>query len=114
MRSKTLLLIVFMCLVSEALTAHPPDKISLEFNAETHILKVVIHHHVEDAVKHIVQKITVKINGKEAVTQKFQKQLNQEKQEAVFLIPGAVSGDEIEVTGNCNVFGKKKENYKIP
>lgn len=113
MKLKYFILLILMLLYSNGIYAHPPEKISLEFNKETHILKVVMQHPVEDAGKHIVNKITVKMNGNEAVTQKFTVQLNKEKQEAVFLIPGLKSGDKIEVTATCNVFGKKKETFDI-
>lgn len=96
------------------LRAHPPDKIVLEFNAETSILKVVISHEVKDRAEHFTKTIEVKLNGDEILKQTFLTQQGLKQQTAVYQIHDAQSGDRLEVTAHCNIFGKKKETFQIP
>lgn len=94
--------------------AHPPGKIILEFDQETSILKIVMPHQVKDVTEHIIEKVEIKLNGEEILTQEFLTQQDKEEQTALYLIHDAKSGDKLEVTAHCNVFGKKKETLQIP
>ena len=110
---KTLWFTVLLLLVIfQTAAAHPPSKIILDFNAETHILKVAISHSVKDTAKHFIN--TLSVNGNEIVDQNFLTQFDAADQEAQFLIHDAKPGDEIEVTASCNIFGKKTEKIKLP
>ena len=71
-------------------------------------------HEVKDASEHIINKVVVKLNGKEILKQEFLTQENTEKQTVIYQIHDAKSGDKLEVTAHCNVFGKKKETVQIP
>jgi len=99
---------------SQGLIAHPPSKIILEFNAETSILKVEMPHLVKDVTEHFIDRVEVKLNGKEILKQALLTQQDLEKQTVIYQIHDAKSGDELEVTAHCNVFGKKKETLQIP
>ncbi|HDQ44356.1 MAG TPA: hypothetical protein ENN17_02490 [bacterium] len=109
---KTIILAVF--LATQFAISHPPSKIILDFNPETHILKVAIAHSVQDTVKHFIDGLTVSLNGKVILSQKFLTQLDSKGQETLFLIHDVKSGDKIEATASCNVFGKKKESITLP
>ena len=109
-----ILIFGFMVMQNQVLLAHPPSKIILEFNAETSILKVEMVHAVKDGSKHFIHKVEVKLNGQEILTQELLSQQDTEKQTVTYLIRDAKSGDELEVTGYCNVFGKRKEMLQIP
>lgn len=109
---KWIILLVF--LVAQSAMSHPPSKIILDFNSQTHILKVAIEHSVQDTVKHFINGLTVSLNGNEVVNQKFLTQWNSKEQEALILIHDAKSGDKIEAAASCNIFGKKKEAITLP
>ncbi|NQT25446.1 hypothetical protein HQ585_08825 [candidate division KSB1 bacterium] len=115
--NRTLITLIFISLflfqISVAI-AHPPSKIILEFNAETSILKVEMPHKVKDASEHFINKVEIKLNGKEIVKQEFFTQKDTGKQMVMYQIHDAKSGDTLEVTAHCNVFSKKKETIQIP
>jgi desulfoferrodoxin (superoxide reductase-like protein) len=99
---------------------HPPDRVSAEFDAETHLLTVAVDHHVKDGVKHFIHRIEVELNGEKVIQQDFLGQPDMQEQEAIYRIADAAVGDKIEVTAECNIFGKKgveievKEKAKPP
>jgi desulfoferrodoxin (superoxide reductase-like protein) len=111
-QAKWIILLVFIA--AQSAMSHPPSKIILDFNSQTHILKVAIEHSVQDTVKHFINALTVSLNGNEVVNQKFLTQSDSREQEVLFLIHDAKSGDKIEATASCNVFGKKKESLTLP
>ena len=113
-RIRLLLILGFIFTQSAVLMAHPPSKIILEFNAETSILKIEMPHAVKEISEHFINKVEVKINGKEILKQEFLTQQDPEKQTVLYQIHDAKSGDKLEVTAHCNVFGKKKETLQIP
>lgn len=114
-RLLTILICVFIFMLQAGdAAAHPPVKIVLDFDQETSILKVAVLHEVKDAVKHFVEKIEVKLNDKEILNQEFLSQLDKENQTAMYVIHDAKSGDRLEVSAYCNVFGKMKEIFQIP
>jgi len=92
---------------------HPPDSLSLDYNQETHILKVTAFHPTKDVFKHIIAKIVVKLNNKEVVAQEFLSQMNREKQEVVYMLFDAKAGDKITVIATCNVYGKGKKTIQL-
>jgi len=93
--------------------AHPPSRITLNFDPATHILKVTMDHEVKDTAKHFINRVEIVWNELEAVRQDFAVQLDSGKQEALYLLPGAKPGDKITVTAHCNVYGKKKEAFQL-
>ena len=114
MKRKTILsIILFLVLSSQLAFAHPPRKVDLSFNLQNHILIVVAVHDTKDVVKHRIGQITVQLNGDEIVQQTFVIQLNPDEQKATYLIPGAKAGDEIAVTAQCSIYGKKKVKITV-
>lgn len=108
------LIVLLVSATFQMVAAHPPSKIILDFNSETHILKVAVNHSVDDTLKHFINMLSVKLNGNEIANQKFLTQFVSADQDAQFLIHDAKPGDEIEVTASCNIFGKKTEKIKLP
>jgi desulfoferrodoxin (superoxide reductase-like protein) len=94
-------------------SAHPPSATAISFDLESHTLTVTVDHAVKDASKHYVDKIVVELNGDTIIEQKFAAQLDGRIQEAFYLIADAEVGDEITVTAQCNVAGKKKASVKV-
>jgi desulfoferrodoxin (superoxide reductase-like protein) len=94
-------------------SAHPPSATDIGFDLESHTLTVTVDHAVRDASKHYVDKIEVKLNGDKIIEQKFAAQVDGRIQEAFYLVADADVGDEIEVTAECNIAGKKTTAIKV-
>jgi hypothetical protein len=100
-------------LVAGGLEAHSPEVVYLEFDFEDHILWVEVAHGVEKPLKHFVETIKVKLNGKEIITQTLHRQGTKEALRIVYRIIDAGVGDEIEVTAICNISGKRKGTLEL-
>lgn len=102
-----------MFMLAEVCVAHPPDEVSLEFNAETAMLKVEVRHSVNKVAQHFIDKVVIVLNGEEIIEQKFTVQGSKEIQEACYTIPGIKNGDELKVTAYCNISGKKTGTLEV-
>lgn len=91
------------------LSAHAPQDIELNYNSETAVLTVTVHHKVSDAEKHYVRRIEV-YAGKELLAQKdYERQETAAAQEEMFLFidKPLLAGTAVKVTAYCNISGKK-------
>ena len=95
------------------LYAHPAKDVILEYNKETKTLKIIAKHEVNNAEKHYIDWLVVKVNGNEKARQEYQKQTNNAELVVEIVLENVQPGDEIEVITNCNKFGKKKAKIKI-
>ncbi len=93
--------------------AHPASGIKLSYNNAEGVLRVSVAHSVKDAGSHYLSKITVSINGEEAVLHRLKGQNSDEGLELRYYLPGMKKGDKITVTAVCNKFGSKKASLKI-
>ncbi len=94
--------------------SHPPSKMQFSYNPLDRILSITVIHPTADTMKHYIDEITVEYNNAKRVVQTFISQLNGNEQKAVYLLFDVKPGDSVEVTGKCNMYGKKKEKYQIP
>ena len=76
-------------------------------------LKIEALHKVKNVNKHYIDKITVKVNGKEVKSMTLDKQSSAASQVVETDLPDLKKGDQIEVTTRCNEFGSKKGNLKL-
>lgn len=106
--------IIVLLLCCSVVTAHPPDKINLDFNQNNNTFKVVSEHPTKDVAKHYISRITVKQNDKIIVEQFIPEQENEKNQTVMFYLPYLKPGDKIRVISQCNVFGKKEIDFIIP
>jgi len=113
MKNLRMLLLIIVLGITVFLSAHPADDIKLNFDLAEKILTVTIYHSVKDAEKHFIEIITVKINKKEIITQKLEKQNNLKETTAIYKIIDAKAGDKIIVVTKCNKFGKKTEKLIV-
>jgi hypothetical protein len=93
--------------------AHPPSGIKLSFDGDARLLQVTVMHDTQKPDEHFIKSIQIRINGKDAVRQSYIKQTDPQKRTALVLLEDVKAGDEISVTGECNVFGKKTETVKL-
>ena len=92
-----------------AATAHPPSEIKLSYDAKSRLLQVTVMHDTKKPEEHFIKSIQIRINGKDAVKQGYFKQTDPLKRPASYLLEDVKAGDEVSVTGECSVFGKKTE-----
>lgn len=95
------------------LFGHPPDSLRLDYDQTIKVLKVAVFHPTKDASKHIIDKIIIKLNDKEVITQKFFTQMDRKKHEVIYTLFDVKTGDTISVTAYCNVYGKKNNTIQI-
>ncbi len=106
--------LIFLALVFVGVAmAHAASEIELSFDKETSTLTVIAKHSVKNASDHYIDEITVELNGKKIITQTFKMQTDDNGQEVIYIIIDAKDGDTIEVSTNCNKFGKKKTKLVV-
>lgn len=106
-------LVFAVLLAAVTAMAHPPSEIRLSFDPKSRLLQATVIHDTKKPEEHFIKSIQIKINGKEAVKQTYLRQSDAQNRTASYLMEDAKAGDEIAVTGECNVFGKKTETLKI-
>lgn len=107
---------VLSCMLVFGISAaygHAPKEVNLKFELDEKLLEVRVQHQVNDAAKHFVSKVTVELNGKRIVEQMLAAQENMKDQVLVYRITDARVGDNITVTADCNISGKKKASLEI-
>jgi hypothetical protein len=102
-------LAIAILLTAAAVMAHPPSGIKLSFDGSSRLLQVTVMHDTRKPEEHFIKSIQIRINGKDAVKQSYFKQTDPQKRTASYLFEDVKAGDEISVTGECSVFGKKTE-----
>jgi hypothetical protein len=105
--------LLYLLLFVQLSVAHAPSDITLDFDNETNILRVTVLHPVGKVAEHFVDRIVVELNNEKLIEQKFIIQSSDGTQEACYIIPGIKIGDEIKVTGYCNISGKKIKTLTI-
>lgn len=106
-------ILLFSMILAMPVFAHPPKGIDLVFEPNTKVLKVNIHHFVDDPSRHYIEKVVVKLNEEEIITQTFKMQKDKKTQEIMYVVIDAHEGDKIEVTAYCNISGKKSGTLDV-
>jgi len=96
---------------STTLKGDPAKKVNLTYQDGK--LKIEALHKVRNANKHYIDKITVKVNGKEVKLMTLDKQSSAASQVIEIDVPDLKKDDQIEVTTRCNEFGKKSAKLKL-
>ena len=113
MKKLTTAIITMALLAALPVYAHPPESIKMNFDIKKQTLKVDMEHDVKDITKHYINKVVIKVNGKDAITEEYKTQTNKKEQLDSYTLKGIKAGDEIAVTGYCSISGKKTEKLKI-
>ncbi|SRR6056297_1737516 len=107
MRKVLLFTLVLIFIFSTAAMAHPPQKVTTNFNMETQMLTVEFTHTVGgENSNHFVDKISIMLNGNEVITQIPGKQL-ENNESFNYYMPSVESGDEIEIMTYCSISGNR-------
>jgi len=108
-----LISVIFLLMFAAHAFAHPPSDIIFNFNAQNSIISIGIVHQVQDAQKHFIGDISIKLNGNKWIMQNFLIQTNLQTQAVSYVALGLKKGDVIEVTAACNQKGQFKKAFKI-
>ena len=106
------IIFAFMLLVI-SVSAHPPKKITLKFDIKTQELDIKVDHSVKDMNDHFIEKLSVKVNGKEVYSEEFSKQKDLKADVYRILLENVKVGDEVELTASCNKWGKKSKKLTV-
>ena len=112
-RFSILISVIFLLMFAAHAFAHPPSDIIFNFNAQNSIISIGIVHQVQDAQKHFIGDISIKLNGNKWIMQNFLIQTNLQTQAVSYVALGLKKGDVIEVTAACNQKGQFKKAFKI-
>lgn len=102
-----LLIFIIIALAPGIILANPPTKVELNLDFETKILYVKVHHSVDNAKKHYINKIEVYLDDELMIIQNFKKQKDNKSQKATYLLFDAVVGSKIKVRAICSISGSK-------
>jgi hypothetical protein len=114
MKKKLIIAAAVLFLMSGSLVfAHPPTDIIFNYDAKNKILSVGVAHTVKNLQKHFIKEITIKVNGKDWISQDFVSQATLDVQAASYAQVDLKKGDVIEVLAVCNQGGELKKTFKI-
>ncbi|MBP1677334.1 MAG: hypothetical protein H6Q20_1893 [Bacteroidetes bacterium] len=85
--------------------ADPAKKVNLTY--QNGKLKIEAIHRVKDVKTHYIDKIVVKVDGKDVKTLALKSQSSNDAETLELVIPEIKKGSKIEVTTRCNEFGSK-------
>jgi len=105
--------VIFLLMFTSHAFAHPSTDIIFNFDSRNNVLSIGVVHVVQDAQKHFIGIISVKLNGNKWLMQNFLTQTNLQTQAVGYVILGLKKGDVIEVTADCNQKGQLKKAFKI-
>ena len=105
--------VVFFLMFGSLVFAHPPDNIIFNYDGKNKILSVGVAHTVKNSQKHFIKEITIKVNGKDWISQDFVSQATLDVQAASYAQVDLKKGDVIEVSAVCNQGGELKKTFKV-
>lgn len=108
-----LITVIFLLMFASSAFAHPPTDIIFNFDSKNNVLSIGVVHMVQDAKKHFIGNINVKLNGNKWLMQNFLTQTNLQTQAVGYVVLGLKKGDVIEVVAVCNQKGQLKKEFKI-
>jgi len=113
MKKVLFLTIVLILSLTLSIYAHPPGNIEMSFNTENNMLEVTVPHNSSDNSGHFINNVKVYLNGNLHIEQDFIMQTDNEVQYLHYMLPGAKSGDNINLTAECNKFGSRESKITV-
>lgn len=111
---QVVLLALFMVLFGVQLSfATAPKSVGLVYDMGTQTLSVTIDHYTVSAGMHRIEYVEVKKNGATVSKNEYKSQPTNSIFTYTYQIP-AVKGDVFEVTGTCNLWGRKTSTLTLP
>ena len=113
MKKVLFLTIVLILSLTLSIYAHPPGNIEMSFNTENNMLEVTVPHNSSDNSGHFINNVKVYLNDNLHIEQDFIMQTDNEVQYLHYMLPGAKSGDNINLTAECNKFGSRESKITV-
>jgi len=114
---KKKLLFLLCCLfLSFSLTSafgHPPKNIEVKFDPQTSRLTVIVTHPVKNPAAHYIEEVTIDFNGKNLVTQHFDRQTDKNTQQAVYTLIDVKPGDRLVIFADCSIEGSLSKTLPV-
>ncbi|MGM0442426.1 MAG: hypothetical protein ACQEQC_08420 [Elusimicrobiota bacterium] len=110
---KKVILAFLMIFTALPVLGHSPDSITLNFDREKSTVAIKVGHSVRDEESHYVKQVQLWLNEEEILTQKFSSQADSTSQKALYYLPSIKEGDQIEVSVDCNKFGKYSKKFEV-
>ena len=101
-----------MSLPASPLCAHPPEKVILSYDQDTHALTAEVVHPVFDPSRHYVDRIEVFLNGKKILEKEPARQ-NSTSVSEVYPLTDVKSGDSVKLIAFCNKGGDQSGQIQI-
>jgi desulfoferrodoxin (superoxide reductase-like protein) len=93
--------------------AHPPSRISVDFNPDMTRLTLFIVHPVEYPDSHFIERVIVSVNGKVAVDKRLSKQDDAMAQFLDVELKDLKANDVITIQAFCSVNGSLKREITV-
>ena len=106
--------ILLTVLMAIPAAATPPSKVTLNWNAGTQTLEVLVDHLTLDPQLHYIKLIQVTVDGKDAGAQTFTSQTNSKQQIGGIKLSGVKPGAVIVATAFCSLFGSGSGQLTVP
>jgi len=114
-KTALIVLVGILLLLGDSVLATPPDSIKVSFDTTgIGLMTVQIFHQVKNPATHFIYQVAVTLNGKLIIQQTIGKQFSNSEQVLVYELIDAKKGDKIDVTGTCNIMGKKTQEFIAP
>ncbi|HDT15485.1 MAG TPA: hypothetical protein ENN55_04670 [Firmicutes bacterium] len=113
MKKMFLSLLCFVFAIPAAVSAHAPSDAEFKYIEGKKMLIITIEHKVRNEKSHYINDIKIRLNGKEVITQKASVQTDKEVQKIAYVIPDIKEGDEVELSAECSIMGRKNFTYNV-
>lgn len=110
---KYISIIILLLAFAASLAAHPASNIALNYDAKTQLLTVSFEHSVKNPADHFINNVTIKIGGKEVISQTLSSQEMASGGSLVYKLHRLAPGTQIEAVSNCNKMGKKSAKLTL-
>jgi hypothetical protein len=104
---------LFLAVLANAASAHPPKGVSLSLNPNGR-LSVNVDHAVNDPQKHYINKIIVYVNDKIAAQKDYSSQSFDAGQSDTFELGELPSGTNIKAEAFCVIMGSASGTMTVP
>lgn len=107
-----ILMLVFTSTLSIAVTAHPPQGMTLDYDFETKILDVTISHNTPGPTVHFINRVDVEINDELYLSEDYDSQPTTDTFTYSYTVEAEI-GDIIKVTAFCNIQGSITKSITV-
>ena len=105
--------IIIFPFINSQVAAHTPEKMTLTYDLNAHMLNVTITHIVSNTTNHYIKTVTVEKNNVLVLTKQYDSQPSTTTFTYSYPLV-AIGGDELKVTAYCSISGFIQEKIIVP